>query len=202
MAGKITIRRVGTLLPHLCLVGLLAVVGLIIWLSTVGIPDCALRYIEAEAAKAGIPVRIEKIQLVPRAGLAVKAEGISLDVPQPELPEARLYLRKAQLAFSLSRLLAGDWTPQDLKLKGGKIDIPVSEQETLPLTDIDIYIGFLRQFKGVFINTQNKLHGIELQTHLFQPLEDLSKASQSAESSPLAQADIPARIGQYLASFR
>lgn len=202
MAGKITIRRVGTLLPHLCLVGLLAVVGLIIWLSTVGIPDCALRYIEAEAAKAGIPVRIEKIQLVPRAGLAVKAEGISLGVPQPELPESRLYLRKAQLAFSLSRLLAGDWTPQDLKLKGGQIEIPVGEQETLQVTDIDIYFRFLRQFKGVFINTQNKFYGIALQTHFFQPIGNLSKVSSHEDSTPRSETDILAQIGQQLAEFR
>lgn len=203
MAGKITIRRVGTLLPHLCLVGLLLVVGLIIWLSTVGIPDCALRYIEAEAANAGIPVRIEKIQLVPRAGLAVKAEEISLNVPQHGLPDAKLHLRKAQLAFSLSRLLAGDWTPQDLKLKGGEINIPVSGQETLLVTDIDIYLGFLSKMRGVYVDTQNKLHGIELQTHLFQPIGDASSESSSnADPSSLSETDILPLIGQHLASLR
>lgn len=202
MAGKITIRRAGTLLPHLCLVGLLVVVGLIIWLSTVGIPDCALRYIEAEATKAGFPVKIDKIQLVPRAGLAVKAEGIRLNVPQPELPDAGLHLRKAQLAFSLSRLLAGDWTPQDLKLKGGEIVIPISGQETLQVTDIDAYLAFLSKLKGVYVDTQNKLHGIQLKTHLFQPIGDTLKESSDADSSSLSGTDILPLIGQYLASFR
>ena len=66
MAGKLTIRRVGHLLPTLCLVVLLLVVGIITWLSTAGLPGCVLRYIEREAsAAAGLPITIEKIKLAP-----------------------------------------------------------------------------------------------------------------------------------------
>lgn len=182
MAGKLTIRRVGNFLPLVCLVALLVVAGLIIWLSTVGIPGCAVRHIEAEAAKAGIPVSIDKIQLVPRAGLAVKAEGISLKMPQPGAPDATLKLRKAQLAFSLARLLDGDTTPQNLRIKGGSINLPTGESKTelLKLDHVDINVAFPPQANGISARINTFLNGIELDTQIV--LSRKTKEQQNAES--------------------
>lgn len=203
MAGKLPIRRVGNILPHLCLVMLLVVVGILIWLSTVGIPDCAVRRIEEEAAKAGIPVSIKKIQLVPRAGLAIKAERLRLEIPQPDAPPATIQLRKAQIAFSLSRLLNGDWTPQNIRLKGGFISVPTGngEQEQLKLDHIDINADFLPEGKGISTRINTYLDKVELDTQVILALDKaISDPAKEEPGDSKALVDL-AGIGQQLKSI-
>lgn len=168
MAGKLTIRRVGNLLPHLCLVGVLLLVGIIVWLSTAGIPGCALRYIEEQAAEAGVPVKLEKIQLQPSSGLAIKAEGINLSVPQQELPPCALRIRKIQLVFSLGRLLAGDCTPTQLQVKGVSLNVPLGANETeqLKLEPLDLQVGFGTEWQSINATLSTYLHGVELKWNL------------------------------------
>ena len=88
MAGKLSIRRVGNFLPSMCLAGVLLVVAIITWLCTVGLPDCALRYIEQEAAKAGVQLSIDKIRLSPSSGMAAKAEDVVVTLPQADAAPA------------------------------------------------------------------------------------------------------------------
>ena len=202
MAGKLTIRRVGTFFPLACLVGLLVVVAVILWLSTAGIPGCALRYIEAEAAKAGIPVKIEKIQLVPRAGLVLKAERLSLDIPQPEAPPATLRLRKAQLAFSLNRFLRGDMTPLDLKLRGGHIEIPTGNDtsNTIRLSHIMANADILPEARGINVTIKTELNGITLSTHAALSLQEL--LPKDKDKTPQKQILTPEELGSKLALIR
>lgn len=204
MSGKLPIRRVGNFLPHICLVLLLVVVGVIIWLSTVGIPGCAVRRIEAEAAKAGIPLRIEKIQLIPRAGLAIKAERLSLEIPQPDAPAATLRLRKAQLVFSLPRLLNGDWTPQNLRVKGGFIEVPTGsgEQERVSLDHIDIDADFLAKAKGINVRVLTYFNKIKLDTKLAFALDETSLEAEAPEQEKKGQLVDISEIGQQLKDLR
>ena len=203
MAGKIAIRRVGNFLPHLCLAGLLMVAGLIIWLSTVGLPNCALRYIEQTAAEKGLPVRIEKIQLVPRSGFAIKAEGISLDIPQADIPAAELQLRKALLIFSPGRLFSGDWTPQALKLKGGFIQLPFNASDSVELKQIDIHLGMAPGLSRVSIDAQTKLHGIDLQAELRLPLgRDWMQQLNSNTAAASPRTDIASELAGLLEQNR
>lgn len=164
MAGKLTIRRVGNFLPLLCLVGLLLVIFIFIWLSTVGIPGCALRYLEEEAARQGIPVQIKSIQFVPRAGLAIKAEGVHLDIPQKGAPAATIHLKKAQFSFSLAGLLEGDFMPHDIHIRRGRIEIPTGQhkEDTLTLKDIDLYAELQKRGKGIHLTSSAILNSVAL----------------------------------------
>ncbi len=204
MAGKLTIRRVGSFLPHICLVALLVTVGIIIWLSTVGIPDCAVRRIEAEASKAGIPLRISKIKLIPRAGLAIKAENIGLSIPQPDAPDANLQIRKVQLAFSLMRLLGGDITPQALRIKGGIVKLPTGpeEKDTLTLDNIDVDASFPNRLKGLNARINAYLSGIELDTQLVHiRQEQTQQITEQPQTEKKALVDLN-QIGKQLESIR
>jgi hypothetical protein len=144
MAGKLTIRRVGHFLPALCLVAGLLLIAVTTWLCTAGLPSCALRYIEEEAARAGLPLTVEKIKLSPSSGLAVKAEGLQLHLEQPDAAPAQVYFRKIKVAFSLTRLLSGQYMPLNAAAKGGRVAIPLSKEagDSLQLEALDIYTTF------------------------------------------------------------
>lgn len=164
MAGKLSIRRVGNILPTLCLVGLLLAIAAVIWLCTVGLPDCALRYIEHEAAKAGIELHINKIRLYPRSGLALKAEKITVKQKQPDAAPAELSIRKAQVSFSLIRLLSGEVRPDDIQVSRGSLILPLSHTpgDALTLRDVEIYTAFFRNSNGVSVNLSANFHHINL----------------------------------------
>lgn len=168
MAGKITIRRVGNLVPHLCLAGVLLLVGVIFWLSTAGIPGCALRYIEKQAAAAGVPVKLEKIQLQPGSGIAIKAEGLNLSIPQQELPSGALHIRKLLLEFSLGRLLAGDYTPAQLQVKGASLNLPLDTAAIgqLKLEPLELQVGLGPEWQSLTATLNTHLHGVELKWNL------------------------------------
>ena len=165
MAGKLTIRRVGNLIPQLCLAGVLILAGIFLWLSTAGIPGCALHYIEEQAAAAGVPVKLDHIQMQPHSGLAIKAEGIRLAVQQQDAPPAELNIRKVKLVFSLGRLLSGDYTPTQLQIRGGELELPLGEktQDSLKLESISLQTGFGPDWKSLNATLEAQLHGVELE---------------------------------------
>ncbi len=205
MAGKITIRRVGNFLPHLCLAGVLLLAGILIWLSTAGIPGCALRYLEEQAAAAGLPVRIGRIQLQPHSGLAVKAEGIELSVQQQKAAPATLKIRKIQLIFSLGRLLSGDYTPTQLQIRGGELALPLGEagDDVIKLEPISLQTNFGSSWKSLNATLESQLHGVALEWKL--GLRDgngiwnmLSTEQEESSTTP----DVSAEIARYLAEYR
>ena len=168
MAGKLSIRRVGTILPTLSLVGLLLVISVFIWLCTAGLPGCALRYIEQEAAKAGINLSIEKIRLTPKSGLALKAENIVLTQEQKEAAPAVLQVKKAQIAFSLTRLITGNLKPENIQITRGKLVLPLSHEpgDELTLKNVDVYTAFFRNSNGISANLTADLHHVDLNVKL------------------------------------
>lgn len=203
MAGKLSIRRVGNYLPSMCLAGVLLVVAVITWLCTVGLPDCALRRIEAEAAKAGVQLSIGKIRLSPSSGMAAKAEDVLVQLEQEDAAPATLRTRKAQIAFSIARLLTGEFRPLNVRIVDGELNLPLSEQETdsLKLEDIDLYTVFLRNSKGVNSTIQARLHNIRLETRLLltDPEAALAEASSAEGAESTAPAQSPA---EQLAALR
>ncbi len=208
MAGKLTIRRVGTLLPHLCLAGVLLFTGIFIWLSTAGLPSCALRYIEQEAAKAGLPITIDKIQLEPSSGLAIKIEGIGVSIPQQEAAPATLRLRKLSVLLNLTRLLNGDYTPSRLTLKDAQIQLPLSQEthDSLKLAPIDLHASFLPEGKGLQATLNTHLHGVELECKLGYKSEatlwnELFSATPEQESSKEAP-DLSVTLGECIGTCK
>ena len=202
MAGKLTIRRVGHLLPTLCLVVLLLVVGIITWLSTAGLPGCVLRYIEREAsAAAGLPITIDKIKLAPRSGLAAKAEGVGITIEQPDALPATMRVRKAQITLSISRLLAGELQPSGLHVLGMEAVVPLSDKEgdAIHLDSVKLYTEWPQRNRRVLAEVNAHLQGIAVQGKLTlaNPADLLSisvedKADEGATKTP----------GEHLAEIR
>lgn len=192
MAGKLSIRRVGNYLPSMCLAGVLLVVAVITWLCTVGLPGCALRRIEAEAAKAGVQLSIGKIRLSPSSGMAAKAEDVLVTLDQVDAAPATLRTRKAQIAFSISRLLTGEFRPLNVRIVDGELNLPLSGQEddSLKLRGIDLYTVFLRNGKGINTAIQARLHNIQLETRLLltdpeAALGEISSGEEAGSTSPV-----------------
>ena len=86
MAGKLNIRRVGSLLPTLCLL-VITILGIIVaWLGTFGIPEFLLRYTEEKVAEQGIYVKIDRVRADIVHGLALCVEGIAIYPGAKKLP--------------------------------------------------------------------------------------------------------------------
>ena len=208
MAGKLTIRRVGNFLPSLCLACILLVIAIISWLCTVGIPGCALRAIEEEAAKAGIQLHISKIRLSPSSGFAIKAEDVQVSIPQQDAQPAVLKLRKVQIAYSLGRMLTGQFRPVNIRLTGGGFNMPLNADKALKLEDIDVYTLFLRNGKAINTTLKARCHHIGLETtiHLSNPEQATADfAAISPEDEPQTHEpqsfEIPAAAHPYIEKF-
>lgn len=201
MAGKLSIRRVGNFLPSLCLAGVLLVIAIITWLCTVGLPDCALRYIEQEAAKAGVQLTIDKIRLSPSSGLALKAEDVEVLLPQEDAAPVRLTIRKTQVAYSIARLLTGQFSPYSIRVVDGNLSLPLSAQaeDKLELEEIDVYSVFLPNSKSVSTTIKGQLHHAELEAKFLlvnpeQALAELGTAHSDKEGTSKTPADMLAEI--------
>ncbi len=110
MANKITIRRVGGILPALSLVVLVLLATVITWLSTAGLPGAALRRIEAAAAKQGLYLHIDLLKLSPASGLAVRARGVTLFASQGDT-QPLATVERMTLGISAGALLRGHLQP-------------------------------------------------------------------------------------------
>ena len=168
MAGKLSIRRVGNFLPSMCLAGGVLVIAFIAYLSTVGLPDCALRYIEAEVAKYGVQAHIDSICLAPKSGLAVKAQNVRIELPQQGNAPVTFNIRKVLVSFNLARLLAGDIRPHSVRVMGRELNLPYGEgaEDNLALKDIDLYTSFIRQSDSISATLKSKLQHAELEARL------------------------------------
>lgn len=205
MAGKLTIRRVGNHLPHLCLAGVLLLTGILIWLSTAGLPGRAVRYLEEQAAQAGLPLSIDKIQFSPSSGIALKVKRIRLELEQQDALPANLQIRQIKLVFSPGRLLSGDFTPTQLQVKGAELQLPFGQQaaDRIVLSDIGLHASFRPEAKGLNSTLQAVLHNmaIEWKVNLHEE-GGLLKLLASDGESATEQTDTAAAIRQYLAEYR
>ena len=106
MKKKLTIRRVGTIIPTICLVVFLLLCIAVVWLSTVGLPSGVIRSIEEKALAAGVPLRIEKICLAPSKGLALEAENICI-YEDAQCSKLLAKVDSAAVSLHASKLLTG-----------------------------------------------------------------------------------------------
>ena len=144
MAGKITIRRIGPILPMLCLLLLVALCVLIGRLTMWGAPDSTLRYVENLAAEHGLTLRLDALKLDPSRGLAVRAEGVKL-YTDPAAAEPMLTADRITMGFNISHLLVGELRPGFVHAARGTLQLPVTDppgkQLELKLIDLSARMG-------------------------------------------------------------
>lgn len=126
MKKKLTIRRVGTIIPTICLVVFLLLCIAVVWLSTVGLPSGVIRSIEEKALAAGVPLRIEKICLAPSKGLALEAENICI-YEDAQCSKLLAKVDSAAVSLHASKLLTGKLQVDTLELHNGNISLPVTD---------------------------------------------------------------------------
>lgn len=196
MAGRLTIRRVGHILPTLCLVVLLLFVGLVIWLSTIGLPGHVLRRIEQEAGAAvpGVSIDIKAVKLYPSSGLALKAEGVSLQLQQPDAAPASVYIRKAKVTFSISKLLVGELVPANMQIKQLKAELPLSREtgDSIQLNPLNLYVVWPRKGEGVTAEADANLQGIQM--HAKFAVRNLAELISPESSDTKEESTTPATI--------
>lgn len=131
MAGKITIRRVGSVLPTVCLLLFLVVCLCVIWLSTQGFPSSVMRYVEQEAAKQGISLRVGGLWLEPQRGLAVRAQDVRVytdaEAAQSAPDKPLATLQRLTLSISATHLALGELRPKSIRLEQGELHLPVTD---------------------------------------------------------------------------
>ncbi len=135
MASRITIRRVGGILPAISLMVLVLLVSLVVWLSTAGLPQGVLRALEAEAAKEGIYLSIGKLKLSPASGLAVRARQVSLYAAAGDAAPLAT-LERATLGISASALLRGHIQPTKAEFRKLCLTIPTDGEAPLMVEDV------------------------------------------------------------------
>lgn len=200
MAGKITIRRIGSMLPGVCLL-LALLVGLgVVALSTLGFPSPVLRYIERRAAEQGITLRVEDLRLYPSRGLAVRAEGVTLYADATATtPLATIPALSAGL--SSTHLLTGQLRPAFVRLVGGQVELPTTEPEgkSLSISEITLAARFDRGTRVQISSGFMRVQGIAVRVQGAYDLSKLSAAEGGASSSePVGLPELLAKYQGYI----
>lgn len=139
MAGKLTIRRIGVLLPALSLMVLLLLGIVTVWCSLCGLPPSLIRWVEDKAATEGVYLKIGNLRLDPLSGLGLKADQVCL-YPTADKATPWAQLGRVQANLNLSRLFLGKITLGSVSLKRGHISIPLEEAPGINLNIRDIAI--------------------------------------------------------------
>ena len=191
MASKLTIKRNGGCLPTLSLLVILLLGGVFGWLTLAGLPGSVLRSVERQAAAAGVPVKIGAVKLSPGSGLALKAEDVSMNVPQPDAPDATLTARKIKVRFSLADLLGGRYIPASVYMRDADMRIPLStgENEAIVGNDIDVVCTHHSAEGRLEAHFQSMLQGIELDLRASLPRQMLE--GDAEQQQPADPPDLP-----------
>lgn len=205
MAKTITIRRVGSIFPALCLVVIVLVCFSIAWLSFVGLPDFVLRKLEREAAPYGIHLRLGKLKLAPAAGLAFKAQDIRISALS-DTDTIELGLRKLQVSFSVFELLQGNYLPNDIHLLGMEAQLPTGagDGKSIQMKDTDTRLNLFNRGKGLGVDTSATIQGIKVHFRgdfkLPQLPEQAGNLTESGDSSELTPE--PIRLEEYISPIQ
>ncbi len=198
MSRKLTIRRVGSHIPTICLVGFLFLCLTVAWLSLVGLPDSVLRRVEQLAAEQGVVLRLESLRLAPYKGLALKAEDIQI-YAAPEDTTPLLTARSITVGIKAFRLLfTGTVCPDSATLKRANITLPVTDSpgESLKLSDITIATEFDTngniRLSSAFLN----VGGIMLRVS-GDIRKGTKESSTGSETQQSGQLDIKALLAEY-----
>lgn len=193
MRGTIPIRRVGGILPTLCLVGFVVCVCLLVWLTEIGLPDSVLRRVEQEAAKQGVQLTLGSIRLAPSSGLAVQLGDVHLTLPQEEAAPLNLDTRKIRIEFGFAKLANGNYLPERVHLPEVHVCFPLEQQgqgTPLCLDQANVRAEWTDDDKVLRLSLRGKLNGISLAGSVRLPMPELAAEQPDEESaekaSPLA----------------
>ncbi len=125
MAGKLIIRRMGSVAPTVCLLFFLAFCVAVVWLSTQGVPDFAVRFLERKVAQQGVYLHIDKLRLAPMRGLAVHASNVQLYTDAKQ-SDTLGHARHAAAGLSLGALLTGNLRVSFIQVVQANFDLPVT----------------------------------------------------------------------------
>ncbi len=94
------------MIPTVCLLLFLACCISLAWLSTQGLPACAVRFLEQRAAMQGVYLSIDKVRLAPMRGVAARAQNVRLytDADHSDMLGS---VREAAVGINLGALLTG-----------------------------------------------------------------------------------------------
>lgn len=204
MSKKLTIRRVGTHLPTICLVGFLFLCIAVGWLSIVGLPESVLRRIEEIAAAQGVPLKISAIRLEPTQGLALKAENVRIYAAATDKHPLASFI-SATADISAFRLLTGQVVLSSVQLKNGDVHLPVTSESRQYLNINNIQFAARRKSSGDIKITSASLNVEQINVRLagdiihqeqLQPTEETAseQTQQQSEAQPI---NIPALLDEY-----
>lgn len=198
MAGNIPIRRIGAILPTLCLVGVVVFTLLLLWLSKVGLPECALRRIEAIASENGVALQVKRIRLAPGINPALRFEGVSLTLPQAETPPIQLRARKIKLEFSFGKLASGHYLPESLAIPEAALVFPLeagTATTPLLLDGINAHLSLSDDDTELRASLRGQLNNIDLALSGRFPMPELTQESAAdTEADGAALPSVPAEV--------
>lgn len=194
MERKITIRRVGTIFPALCLVVIVLLSVIIAWLSIAGLPDSVLRKIEQQAEPYGITLHLDKVVLAPTAGLAAKALNVRVTLPSAD-GNIEIKARKTQFKFSIYEMLQGNFLPDELHVLGLEAALPIADSpgKTIRLNESDTHLTLFNRGQGLRITSTARVQGIGVKFNGAFRLPEKSPSAATGNDTP-AEDDVPARI--------
>lgn len=178
MRGTIPIRRVGGILPTLCLVGFVVCVALLVWLTEIGLPDSMLRRVEQEAAKQGVQLTVGRICLAPSSGLALQLEDVHVRMPQEDAAPLSLDTRKIRVIFGFGKLVNGNYIPESIHVPAGRLTFPLEQEGSghpLNLTDFNARAECIEDGSLLRFFLRGHLNGIELDTAARLPMPDITE---------------------------
>lgn len=182
MSKRLTIKRVGTLLPVFLLAGFLLIIFVIVWLSTVGLPRFLVEKIETAALEEGIPLKIDKVKLSFAHGTGLVAEGINVYVYEGDTSPV-LTVDSASVHAETLPLFIGNVKLKAAQIKGGKISLPVSEgdgKETLNTTAINIAASIHDNYVTL-TESDCRLQGVPLHIKGGFSIPDITSGDLAAE---------------------
>ncbi len=199
MAGKLNIRRVGSLLPTLCLLILATLSIVAAWLGTRGVPEFLLRYAEEQAAGQGIYLKLDRVRAGLVQGPALLAEGITI-YPDTERKKAPLAtVQCVTVALNFPHLLRGDIWPSVLRVEGGNVEIPLEkdgEGDVFHVSDIRLlgngYGDALRLTSGTL-----RAQGVPVSLRGSISRETLQRLLEERGSKDTGKIDLEAMISEH-----
>ncbi len=199
MSRKLTIRRVGSHIPTICLVGFLFLCLTVAWLSLVGLPESVLRRLEQLAMEQGVALRVESLRLAPYKGLALKAENIKV-YATPQDTEPLLTARSLTVGVKAFRLLfTGEVCPDSATLKRAVLALPVTDRPGKKLRVRDITIATEFDSGG---NMRLSSAALNIDGVVVRASGDIRKSGETSSGTTTSQVepqpiDIPALLAEY-----
>ncbi len=196
MARKITIRRVGTIFPALCLVVIVVITVCLTWLSVAGLPQWVLRRVEQQVAPYGVQLKLGEVKLALSSGLAFKVEDSQLSMPMGDKETAELNFRKLLVDYNIYELAAGQTMPSDIQLIDAGIELPLLTENGDKLSTRELNTGIHFYNKGALagISCSGLIQGIrvKLRTEVSLPVQE--QLDSDPESKQAEAEEKPQRI--------